>query len=532
MFSSNHLKCYSKPGKTIEALAGAALRKAMMCYSGDKNLPTLIVSPQDGIQNQWYETLVKSGVKPSSIVIWGDTNAQTKRRQERYADMWIENTVGDTAACSRNHKQSYILCTRYKIQSELRKLFDQYNYFSTRPSRESKYKATTLFRSVPWDLIGMLRNQYRADKGKEKNKYILSEETGRGRERGQDCVTRLVRNDRIHQPTNHQVASQFTFQTIIVDEAHFCKNVLAYWGLGLALLGIQSKRNVLLTGTPYNNGPSDMSALMTYIDPAHRAAKVGWWEDAVSSSSNGSGGGDKAGAADAVSEWRREYLLRRTKDVLLQKLPPRLKKEIDVLAIPSELLIYQVYEGKFLNALRQLRKNMGEASPEARHKAKKVFEMMMACMACMRMALVHPILTNGREMTIHFSPSRRHLLKREECPTKCVFCNSDPTKMAEGDAAKKNNTTENPDDTSGQQTSTDDNDNVDKEVLALAGNARTTLDLDDDQLDDDDFEVDYEAKSKKERELEEREKGPIVPLGPEFCRASGSQCRHFAHEKW
>ena len=49
---------------------------------------------------------------------------------------------------------------------------------------------------------------------------------------------------------------------------------------------------------------------------------------------------------------------------------------------------------------------------------------------------------------------------------------------------------------------------------------------------DDDFEGDYEAKSKKERELEEREKGPIVPLGPEFCRASGSQCRHFAHEKW
>ena len=28
-------------------------------------LPTLIVSPQDGVQAQWYETLLKAGVEPS-----------------------------------------------------------------------------------------------------------------------------------------------------------------------------------------------------------------------------------------------------------------------------------------------------------------------------------------------------------------------------------------------------------------------------------------------------------------------------------
>jgi hypothetical protein len=401
------------------------------------------------------------------------------------------------------------------------------------------YKDTTLFRRVPWALIGKLRNQYRAAKGKEKNRYIHP------KEKGQDCVARLVRNERTATRGNHHHTNkspkdvlQFAFQTVIVDEAHFCKNVLAYWGLGLALLGTQSKRTVLLTGTPYNNGPSDMSALMTYIDPAHEAAEIGWWENAVASSSNGSGDGDghQHGTADAVSEWRKAYLLRRTKDVLLQKLPPRKKVEIDVGAIPSELWIYLAYEGKFLSALRKLRRNMQAASPEACHRTKKVFEMMMACMACMRMALVHPILPGGREATIHFSPSRRHLLKREERPNKCVFCNSDPTKVAEEESVKKKAAaTENRNGTGREHPSPQihgDEDEDDEGILALAGTARADMDLDDDQLDDNDFEGDYVAKSKKERELEERKKGPIIALGPEFCRASGSQCRHFAHEKW
>jgi hypothetical protein len=483
--------------------------------------------------------------------VWGDTKAQTKKRQCKHSAKSSSSDTAATAAAATGgawvdtrkrggQQQSYILCTRYKIQSELRKLFDTSASGSASGSTDQNrkagsiadYKDTTLFRRVPWALIGKLRNQYRADKGKEKNRHILP------KEKGQDCVARLVRNERTtSSDINHRnVLQQFAFQTIIVDEAHFCKNVLAYWGLGLALLGTQSKRTVLLTGTPYNNGPSDMSALMTYIDPAHEAAKIGWWEDAVGS---GDGDGPQHVTANSVSEWRKAYLLRRTKDVLLQKLPPRNKVEIDVGAIPSELWIYLAYEGKFLGALKKLRRSMQAASPEARHRAKKVFELMMACMACMRMALVHPILPGGREATIHFSPSRRHLLRREERPNKCVFCNSDPTKVAEDDEAKKKAAAENRNGAGMEYPSflvnkdeDNDEDEDDEGILALAGTARADMDLDDDQLDDNDVEGDYVAKSKKERELEEWKKGSIVPLGPEFCRAGGSQCRHFAHEKW
>lgn len=44
---------------------------------------------------------------------------------------------------------------------------------------------------------------------------------------------------------------------------------LAYWGLGLALLGQRSQRNALLTGTPYNNGygktRDEIAYLFVYI---------------------------------------------------------------------------------------------------------------------------------------------------------------------------------------------------------------------------------------------------------------------------
>ena len=495
------------------------MRNAMLSFDNENSgLPTLVVSPQDGIQNQWYETLVNSGVQPSSIMIWGEPKAQRQRRLDQYLK-------AKSSAHQHPSKQegSYVLCTRYSIQSMIRKLFKEIdvalkgraNELRQKEKQIRKYKATTPFQNVSMVLIGLLSNQYSAHQGQAKNKYI------RKKEKIQDCVARLVRKN------SHKNVVQFTYQTIIVDEAHFCKNVLAYWGLGLTLLGTQTRRTVLLTGTPYNNGPSDMTALMTYIDPNHEAARIDWWENAVASVGNGSM--HHLDAADAVSTWRKTYLLRRTKDVLVEKLPPRIKTEFDVGALPSELWIYEAYESKFLSALRQLKKNMEETSPEARFKAKKVFEIMMACMACMRMALVHPILPGGREMTIQFSPSRRHLLKREECPRKCVFCSSDPTKTAEKEAKKK----ENKDGTNNHHpqqhnNESDDGDDGDDDLRDFAGATRTDMDLDDDKLDDDD----YEAKSKKERELEEKKKGHIVPLGPEFCMASGSSCQHFAHTKW
>ena len=75
--------------------------------------------------------------------------------------------------------------------------------------------SSVLFSDVPLKYIEQLRNQYLSDKGKERNKFKNKEE------KGQDCVARLV-------SCIGKALGGAIFQTIIVDEAHFCKNGKLY----------------------------------------------------------------------------------------------------------------------------------------------------------------------------------------------------------------------------------------------------------------------------------------------------------------
>jgi len=63
----------------------------------------------------------------------------------------------------------------------------------------------------------IIKNQYHAEKGNEENRWINEDESR------QDCVTRLIREET--RLTQH-------FETVIIDESHFLRNLLAYWGMG------------------------------------------------------------------------------------------------------------------------------------------------------------------------------------------------------------------------------------------------------------------------------------------------------------
>ncbi|KAL7499275.1 hypothetical protein ACHAWT_006896 [Skeletonema menzelii] len=472
-------------GKTIEALGGAVLRNHLNTVKGKSKAKkqTLIITPQDGIQQQWYEALRRSGVEPARIYVMGEKKKDAKARG------------GGTYKNSSTQEGMYLLCTRYKIQSELKKLFEQTT------NLKSALNSSILFQHIPPALIRKLQNQYLAEKGKARNNYI------RQRERRQDCITRLIRSSFNDDKASFKIA----FNSVIIDECHFLKNVLAYWGIGAALLGGQAKRTVLLSGTPYNNGPQDLCALMTFIDPRNKAAQLHWWEKAV-------GKGKKKAVAGAVSDWRSRYMLRREKGVVLKDLPERKRRCVNIAALPSELFIYENYEFSFLSALNQLQEAMDDGSPESIRRQKELCEIMMACMSCMRMALIHPIVPGGREITIQFSPSRRHLLKREEKKEQCVLCSgrSYPTQRAELFAARR--TAEE----NGEEFIVED------DHLNLVGadaRVRTEMDLDDDELDDEDVLSGGDSRTNKE-------KGQLVELTHDnICKAAGSDCRHFAHEK-
>lgn len=235
--------------------------------------------------------------------------------------------------------------------SEMKKLFD---YSPTATQQKKTMPKSILFENVSQPLIKRLRQQYMIEQGKEQAPRNVNK-----KEKKQDRVTRIVASTPLMKKA---------FETVIIDEAHFLRNILAYWGLGASALGAQSKRTILLSGTPYNNSTSDLSSLMTYIDPKLPSAKLKWWENAT-----------KGRAGEIIrecSKWKSEYMLRRQKDVLGDKLPARDRVVVDAPLRLTECGVYEYYEYVFLKVLNQLQEEVDDGN---RRKQREMVDMMMSC---------------------------------------------------------------------------------------------------------------------------------------------------------
>jgi hypothetical protein len=140
---------------------------------------------------------------------------------------------------------------------------------------------------------------------------------------------------------------------------------------------------------------------MTFIDPSLESATASWWDRATSLK-----------AADKVrrnvNEWRQNYVVRREKDVLKDRLTEKHISTSPIGVKQQELDIYTYYENMFMKTMKTFKK-LNEASENlmTRKRRKETFNILMACMTSMRMSLIHPIVPKGREITIKFSPSRR-----------------------------------------------------------------------------------------------------------------------------
>jgi SNF2-related domain len=90
---------------------------------------------------------------------------------------------------------------------------------------------------------------------------------------------------------------------------HFLKNLKTYWAMAAGLMCLHSERVGILTGTPFNNSCQDMAALMTFIDPSHNSAVLGWWRVKM---------GARSGKVvmRSLADWTDRYVLRREKDVI------------------------------------------------------------------------------------------------------------------------------------------------------------------------------------------------------------------------
>ena len=134
---------------------------------------------------------MKAGVESARIKVVGEKKTDTKKR-------------GGEINNNRAQSGEFILCTRYKIQTEMQKLFD----YSTTAELRANKKVSFLFQTVPPTLIKKLRHEYNVDKGKENGAR------NERKEARPDRVTRLVRGG----------VGGKVFETVIIDECHFLRN--------------------------------------------------------------------------------------------------------------------------------------------------------------------------------------------------------------------------------------------------------------------------------------------------------------------
>jgi hypothetical protein len=161
------------------------------------------------------------------------------------------------------------------------------------------------------------------------------------------------------------------FQTIIIDECHALRNLITYGtfacylfqddclsacllivsnhmlldhlsgGISAALLGIASGRIVPMTDTPFIDTTGDLAMLMVFIDPTMAAAHKKWWKEATKQESN-------KVTVDAVSSWKKYYLIRRDQEVLCDHLPKRTEDVRSVQCFEHELCVYKRYKQSFI----------------------------------------------------------------------------------------------------------------------------------------------------------------------------------------
>ncbi|KAH8063264.1 ATP binding protein [Aureococcus anophagefferens] len=450
-------------GKTVEALGGAALRQGICRAKNLAPLPVVIVGPNASVLDQWYDHLVMGGVAKTEILKYA---GKFKERTGKWRARVHPSGAGAT----------WVLLTRHCLMNDVRAAMDSFDSGGDRAS------ASPLFSTASPELLDDLRTQYLSANAILKGKNDVKEKG----ETEHDCVRRLV--DEFY----HNGGPAPTIRTLIIDEAHFLRNQVSFWGIGAALCGQSAERCVMATGTPFNNGPRDMAALQSYVDASNAAASTQWWVDAVS----GKGGAE---VAAAVRSWREGGgMLRRGTEVLAQQLPDKTVRAQNMVLGDEELFAYLPLEDSLLELLDKF---AGTDDADKKEKL-RLFQIMMAIMSLMRMSLIHSLAPhNGRELSHHFSPSRRGMNIGAWPKDKCVMCAPNLSQEAKDrDTARG----------SGKQAN---------RFFGAAG-PKSTLDLDDNDGDDDD------GGEKNKKDDEDEDKGPLVDVPDEYCHLMGPNSGH------
>ncbi len=128
--------------------------------------------------------------------------------------------------------------------------------------------------------------------------------------------------------------SGLKFDLVVLDEAQRIKNTSNT--TSEIVRGINRTRSWALTGTPIENSPDDLIGIFEFLSPGYLRPGMG---------------------AKRLGELAREYIIRRTKDMVLTDMPPKMFRDAELDLTPEQWASYQSAEN---DGVLQLN-NMGDS---------------------------------------------------------------------------------------------------------------------------------------------------------------------------
>jgi SNF2 family DNA or RNA helicase len=121
------------------------------------------------------------------------------------------------------------------------------------------------------------------------------------------------------------------FDLVILDEAQRIKNASST--TSQIVRSIRRNRSWALTGTPVENSPDDLVGIFEFLSPGYLRTGMG---------------------AKRISELVRDHILRRTKDMVLTDLPPKLFRDAELELSPPQRATYEMAENEGVMHLNEM----------------------------------------------------------------------------------------------------------------------------------------------------------------------------------
>jgi SNF2 family DNA or RNA helicase len=122
-----------------------------------------------------------------------------------------------------------------------------------------------------------------------------------------------------------------SFDLVVLDEAQRIKNTAST--TSQVVRSIRRTRNWALTGTPIENTPDDLVGIFEFLSPGYLRPGLG---------------------AKRLSELVREHILRRTKDMVLTDLPPKMFRDAELDLSPEQRATYEMAESEGVMQLNKM----------------------------------------------------------------------------------------------------------------------------------------------------------------------------------